>query len=136
MARRRSGQPSSQSNNGELATALEAMGAPQLRACVRAILDELDDERSRVCGRRRMIGRAITNAGCERLFFAWRVSMASNGWRERRSVHRRVSRGARRWSIEVIKRQLLPHTALWQLWLAGRIGEAGCSMAVCRLRNN
>ena len=45
MARRRSGPPWSQSVQWELASALEAMSAPELRACVRTILDELNDER-------------------------------------------------------------------------------------------
>ena len=47
--RRRSGSLPAQSVDTDLASALEAMNAPELRAFVRAVLDELEDEhRARV----------------------------------------------------------------------------------------
>jgi len=49
MVRRRSGPPRIRSTDTDLGRALEAMTAPELRAFVRAVLDEFEDEqRSRV----------------------------------------------------------------------------------------
>ena len=49
MVRRRSGPVRTRSTDADLGRALEAMTAPELRALVRAVLDELEDEqRSRV----------------------------------------------------------------------------------------
>ena len=44
MVRRRSGPPPIRSTDTDLARALEAMTAPELRAFVRAVLDEFEDE--------------------------------------------------------------------------------------------
>ena len=44
MIHRRSGPPPAQSVDTDLVSALEAMSAPELRACVRTVLDELEDE--------------------------------------------------------------------------------------------
>jgi hypothetical protein len=49
MIRRRSGLPPAQSVDTDLVSGLEAMSAPELRAFVRTVLDELEDEqRARV----------------------------------------------------------------------------------------
>ena len=44
MVRRRSGPPGIRSTDTDLGRALEAMTAPELRAFVRAVLDEFEDE--------------------------------------------------------------------------------------------
>jgi hypothetical protein len=57
MVRRRSGKPSARSVDTDLAGALEAMTSPELRAFVRAVLDEFEDEQ-----RDRVIDSLMTRA--------------------------------------------------------------------------